>query len=129
MSCHLDRLDPVVPAKDQVGHGVSVALYLQGAELAVHREVGEVHGAGRLHSEPHAPQDLAQVGDPQKLVLLGRHVEVGGLLIDKERVGNPNLLDVIGCHNQLGDAILGKKKRLKYVAFDLFSLEYNQNKF
>ena len=114
-----------MPAEDEVGHGVAVALDLQGAELAVHGEVGEVHGAGGLHSEPHAPQDLAQVGDPQKLVLLGRHVEVGGLLIDKERVGNPNLLDVICCHNQLRDAILRKEKRF-YVSF---SFEYNQQKF
>ena len=47
-----------MPAEHEVSHGVTVALYLQGAELAVHREVGEVHGAGRLHSEPHTPQDL-----------------------------------------------------------------------
>ena len=106
MSCHLNRLDPVVPAKHQVSHGVAVALYLQGAELAVHWEVGEVHGAGRLHSEPHAPQDLAQVGDPQKLVLLGRHVEVGSLLIDKEGVRNPDLVDVVSSNNKLGNSVL-----------------------
>mgnify|MGYP001489310407 CR=1 FL=1 len=82
-----------------------------------------------LDSEPNAPENFPFVGNPEELVVLCGRVELSRLLIDKERVGNPNLLDVIGCHNQLGDAILGKKKRLKYVAFDLFSLEYNQNKF
>ena len=101
-----------MPAEHEVGHGVAVALDLQGAELAVHGEVGEVHGAGGLHREPHAPQDLAQVGDPQKLVLLGRHMEVGSLLIDKEGVRNPDLLDIICGHNQLCDAILGKEEDL-----------------
>ena len=104
-----------MPTKDQVGHGVAVALYLQGAELAVHGEVGEVHGAGGLHSEPHAPQDLAQVGDPQELVLLGRHMEVGSLLINKEGVWNPDLLDIICSHNQLCDAILGKEEGLDNI--------------
>ena len=101
-----------MPAEDEVGHGVAVALDLQGAELAVHGEVGEVHGTGGLHGEPHAPQDLAQVGDPQKLVLLGRHMEVGSLLIDKEGVWNPDLLDIICGHNQLCDAVLGKEEDL-----------------
>ena len=97
-----------MPAEHQVGHGVAVALDLEGAELAVHGEVGEVHGTGGLHGEPHAAQDLAQVCDPQELVLLGRHVEVGRLFVNKEGVGNPDLLDVVCGHDQLGDAILGK---------------------
>ena len=46
------------------------------------------------------------MGDPQELVLLGRHVEVGSLLIDKERVRNPDLVDVIGSDNKLGNSIL-----------------------
>ena len=43
-----------MPAEHEVSHGVAVALYLQGAELAVHGEVGEVHGTGGLHCQPHA---------------------------------------------------------------------------
>ena len=103
---HLYRADATVPLVDHVIHGVAVGLDLQGAQLAVHGEIGEVHGAGGLHRQSHAPQYLPQVCDPQELVLLGRHMEVGSLLIDKERVRNPDLVDVIGSDNKLGNSVL-----------------------
>ena len=74
--------------------------------LTVQREVGEVHRTGCLHSQSHTPQYLAQVGDPQELVLLGRHVEVGSLLVDKECVRDPDLIDVISRNNKLGHSVL-----------------------
>ena len=74
--------------------------------LAVQREVGEVHRTGCLHSQSHTPQYLAQVGDPQELVLLGRHVEVGSLLVDEECVRNPDLVDVISRNNKLRNSVL-----------------------
>ena len=46
----MDRADATVPLVDHVVHGVAVGLDLQGAELAVQGEVGEVHGAGGLYS-------------------------------------------------------------------------------
>ena len=66
----------------------------------------QIHGTGGLHCQSHAPQYLPQVCDPQELVLLGRHMEVGSLLIDKERVRNPDLVDVIGSDNKLGNSVL-----------------------
>ena len=74
--------------------------------MAVHGKVGEVHGTSGLNRQSHAPQNLAQVGDPQELVLLGRLVEVGSLLVDKEGVRNPDLTNVVCSYNQLGDSIL-----------------------
>ena len=41
------------------------------------------------------------MSDPEELVLLGGHMEVCSLLIDKERVRDPDLLDVVGSHHQL----------------------------
>ena len=102
----LYRVESIMPAVDQVRHGVAITLNLEGAQLAVHGKVGEVHGTGGLHCQPHAPQNLPQVGDPQELVLLGRLVEVGGLLVNKECVRNPDLTNVVCSHNQLGDSIL-----------------------
>ena len=67
---------------------------------------GIYHGTGCLHCQSHASEYLAQVGDPQELVLLGRHVEVGSLLIDKEGVGNPDLIDVVRSNNKLGNSVL-----------------------
>ena len=69
------------------------------AHLAVQGEVGEVHGAGGLHGEPHAALDLAGVGDPQELVLLRGGVEVSRLLVDEEGVRHPDLLDVVRRHH------------------------------
>ena len=71
------------------------------AHLAVQGEVGEVHGAGGLHGEPHAALDLAGVGDPQELVLLRGGVEPGYLLVNKERVRHPDLPDVVRTYHQL----------------------------
>ena len=103
---NLDRADSTVPLVDHVVHGVAVGLDLQGAQLAVEGEVGEVHGAGGLHCQSHTSQYLSQVGDPQELVLLGGHVEVGRLLVDEERVGHPDLVDVVSSNNQLRHAVL-----------------------
>ena len=44
--------------------------------------------------------------DPEELVLLGGHVEVGRLLVDKEGVGHPDLVDVVGRHDKLSDSVL-----------------------
>ena len=71
------------------------------AHLAVQGEVGEVHGAGGLHRQSHAPQYLTQVCDPQELVLLRGGVEPGYLLVNKERVRHPDLPDVVRTYHQL----------------------------
>ena len=102
----LYRVESIMPAVDQVRHGVAITLNLEGTQLAVHGKVGEVHGTGGLNRQSHAPQNLPQVGDPQKLVLLGCLVEVGSLLVDKKGVWNPDLTNVVCSHNQLGDSIL-----------------------
>ena len=102
----LYRVESIMPAVDQVRHGVSITLNLEGAQLAVHWKVGEVHGTRGLDRQSHAPQNLPQMGDPEELVLLGRLVEVGGLLVDKEGVWNPDLTNVVCSYNQLGDSIL-----------------------
>ena len=52
------------------------------------------------------PEYLPQVCYPEELVLLGGHVEVGRLLVDKEGVGHPDLVDVVGRHDKLGDSVL-----------------------
>ena len=54
-----------------------------------------------LDGEPHGPEDLPRVHDPQELVLRGGLVEQSNLLIDKERVRNPYLLDVLCSNNKL----------------------------
>ena len=90
-----------VPGVFQVGHRVAKTLDLDGAHLDVEGEVREVHGAGRLDGESHAPEYLPRVHDPQELVLSGGLVEQGNLLVDKECVRNPNLFDVVCSHDQL----------------------------
>ena len=64
-------------------------------------KVCEVHGTGGLDGEPHAPQDLSSVHDPQELVLRGGLVEQSDLLVDEERVRHPDELDVLRAHHQL----------------------------
>ena len=54
-----------------------------------------------LDGEPHGPQDLPGVHDPQELVLRGGLVEQSDLLVDKECVRNPDLLDVLSSNNEL----------------------------
>ena len=102
----MDRADAAVPLVHHIVHGVAVGLDLQGAQLAVEGEVGEVHGAGGLHCQSHTSQYLSKVGYPQELVLLGCHVEVGSLFIDKECVRNPDLVDVVSGNNKLGNSVL-----------------------
>ena len=65
--------------------------------------MSEVHGTGGLDGEPHAPQDLSSVHDPQELVLRGGLVEQGDLLVDKERVRHPDQSDVLRTNNCLTD--------------------------
>ena len=90
-----------VPGVLQVGHRVAETLDLDGAHLDVEGEVREVHGAGRLDGQPHAPEYLPRVHDPQELVLGGGLVEQGNLFVDKECVRDPNLFDILGSNNQL----------------------------
>ena len=71
--------------------------------LDVEWKVSEVHGTGGLDGEPHAPQYLPRVHDPQELVLRGGLVEQGDLLVDKERVRHPDQSDVLrtnNCHTE-----------------------------
>ena len=98
---HPDWLLAVIPRVLEVGHGVAEALDLHGAHLGVEGEVGQVHGAGGGHSQPHAPQHVARVGDPEELVLCGGRMEHGDLLVDKKGVRNPDELDVLGSHHQI----------------------------
>ena len=80
-----DGLGLLLPDVDHVVHGVAVALYLQGAHLAVHGEVGQVHRACGLHRQPHAvkisknrinikhlkpSQNFSLVCYPQELIFL-----------------------------------------------------------
>ena len=87
-----------MPCILEVRHGVAKALNLHCAHLGVHGEVSQVHGAGGLDGEPHAPEDLSSVHDPQELVLRGGLVEQSDLLVDKEGVWHPDQLDVFSAH-------------------------------
>ena len=74
--------------------------------------MSEVHGTGCLYSEPHAPEYLPRVHDPEELVLGGGLVEQSDLLVDKERVRHPDESDVLGtdnCHTDL--YIVSKNKQ------------------
>ena len=64
-----------------------------------------------LDGEPHGPQDLPGVHDPQELVLRGGLVEQSDLLVDKECVRNPDLLDVLSTNNQLLQVDLSVKSQ------------------
>ena len=81
-------------------------VHTQRAELAVHWKVDQVHGAGGLHRQPHRPEDLPEVGDPEELVLRRGHVEGGRLFVDEKGVGHPDELDVVGADDELVEALL-----------------------
>ena len=118
LGVHLHRL-VVVPDVDQVGHGVAVALDLQGADLAVHGEEGEVHGTGRLHSQPDTAEYFSPGRDPEELVVLGGRVELGRLLVDKEGVRDPDEVDVVRPHHQLAHTALAHVKPQSLVSPEL----------
>ena len=96
----------------QVRHCVAKALNLHGTQLVVHGEVGEVHVAGGLDSQPDAPEDVAALGYSQELILCCCFVKSCHLLIDKERVRHPDKADILGSNYKLIDpairAIEGK---------------------
>ena len=108
---HLYRIISIIPGILEVRHGVPEALNLHGAHLGVEGEVSEVHGTGGLDGEPHAPQHVPGVHDPQELVLRGGLVEQSDLLVDKECVRNPDLLDVLSTNNQLLQVDLSVKSQ------------------
>ena len=56
--------------------------------------------ASRVGCSPNTPQDFTSVQDSQELVLGGGLVEVGSLLVDKERVRNPDEVDVFSTHDK-----------------------------
>ena len=56
---------------------------------------------------PYAPEDVSALRDPQELVLRGRLVEGGDLLVDEEGVGDPDEPDVLRPHHQLLDPEVG----------------------
>ena len=70
-----------------------------------------------LDCEPHRPQDLSRVHDPEELVLRGGLVEQSYLLVDKECVRNPDLLDVLSSYNELLQINLSVKSQPEKVIF------------
>ena len=59
------RILTVCPLISQIRHGVAKTFNLYSAQLAVHGEVGQVHGTGRLDGQPHTAQDLASMHYPR----------------------------------------------------------------
>ena len=56
---------------------------------------------------PYASENVSALRDPQELVLRGRLVEGGHLLVDEEGVGDPDEADVLRPHHQLLDPEVG----------------------
>ena len=61
----------VCPFISEICHSVAKTFNLHSTQLAVHGEVGQVHGTGSLDGQPHTTQDLASMHYPKKIIYTG----------------------------------------------------------